>query len=243
MTQLLVSVRSAAEAAAALAGGAALIDVKEPAAGSLGRAADATIAEVLRVVGGRRQASAALGELLESSWGDLPAGLADLTYVKWGLAGYGPPAAGPWRVALRRAAEQVTARSPCCRVVAVAYADWRRAQAPAPDEVCAFAREHRTGPFLLDTWGKDGSSLLDWMPLPEVRRLCEQCRSAGVPVALAGSLGHEEIRTLRPTQPDWFAVRGAACLGRRREAVVAVARVRQLVELVNEPITAGLREG
>ena len=37
-TQLLVSVRSPAEALAALEGGAALIDVKEPARGSLGRA-------------------------------------------------------------------------------------------------------------------------------------------------------------------------------------------------------------
>ena len=36
MTRLLVSVRSAAEALAALAGDADLIDVKEPAGGSLG---------------------------------------------------------------------------------------------------------------------------------------------------------------------------------------------------------------
>ena len=37
-TRLLVSVRSAAEAEEALAGGAALIDVKEPANGPLGKA-------------------------------------------------------------------------------------------------------------------------------------------------------------------------------------------------------------
>src|SRR5256885_16611977 len=41
---LLVSVRSAGEAEAAIAGGADLIDVKEPAYGSLGRAKDETIA-------------------------------------------------------------------------------------------------------------------------------------------------------------------------------------------------------
>jgi uncharacterized protein (UPF0264 family) len=236
MTHLLVSVRSAAEAEAALAGGAALIDVKEPAAGSLGRAADAAITDVLRAVGGRRPVSAALGELLETSWEELPPSVTDLAYVKWGLASYRPQGSGPGWLDLRRAAERVAARSPSCRVVAVAYADWRRARSPAPEEVCAFAREYQTGPFLLDTWGKDGSSLLDWMPRPEVQRLCELCRSAGVPVALAGSLGPEEIRALRPAQPNWFAVRGAACRDRRRGAAVDVARVRQLAELLGEQL-------
>jgi uncharacterized protein (UPF0264 family) len=43
MTGLLVSVRDAAEAADALAGGADLIDVKEPNAGSLGAAGHPTL--------------------------------------------------------------------------------------------------------------------------------------------------------------------------------------------------------
>ena len=51
--QLLVSVRDATEAAAALHGGAGLIDVKEPARGPLGRADAATIAAVVQTVAGR----------------------------------------------------------------------------------------------------------------------------------------------------------------------------------------------
>ena len=62
---LLVSVRSAAEACAALAGGAALIDVKEPAHGPLGRASDDVIRAVMDAVGGRCAVSAALGELAD----------------------------------------------------------------------------------------------------------------------------------------------------------------------------------
>src|SRR3712207_4897772 len=61
--QLLVSVRSAEEAEAALAGGADLIDVKEPRGGSLGRAEDWVLAGVLRRVSGRRPVSAAMGGL------------------------------------------------------------------------------------------------------------------------------------------------------------------------------------
>jgi hypothetical protein len=60
---LLVSVRNAAEAAEALDGGAAIIDVKEPRHGSLGPAEPETIAAVARVVGTRRPWTMACGEL------------------------------------------------------------------------------------------------------------------------------------------------------------------------------------
>src|SRR5689334_15854455 len=62
---LLVSVRSAAEAQAALVGGANVIDVKEPNQGSLGAADDSTIAAVVHAVAGRAPVSAALGELVD----------------------------------------------------------------------------------------------------------------------------------------------------------------------------------
>ena len=62
MTALPVSVRSAAEAEAALAGGAAVIDVKEPDRGVLGRADGAVIAAVAGAAAERAPVSAALGE-------------------------------------------------------------------------------------------------------------------------------------------------------------------------------------
>src|SRR5215212_6095908 len=51
---LLVSVRNVEEAHRALEGGAALIDVKEPSRGALGRADDNVIAAVVAAVAGRR---------------------------------------------------------------------------------------------------------------------------------------------------------------------------------------------
>src|SRR4051812_12944434 len=86
MAKLLVSVRSAAEAEAALTGGAGLIDVKEPSRGPLGRADDATIAAVVRIVAGRVPVSAALGELADGQPAYPGPGLA---FVKRGLAACG----------------------------------------------------------------------------------------------------------------------------------------------------------
>src|SRR5437867_1331389 len=84
MTQLLISVRSVAEAEAAIAGGAEIIDIKEPARGSLGRADDAVVRAIVEHVAGRQPISMALGELLDDpGWPDeLFTGL-----VKIGLAG------------------------------------------------------------------------------------------------------------------------------------------------------------
>lgn len=228
MAELLVSVRCLQEARAALAGGASVIDVKEPLRGSLGRADGPTIAAVVRSVAGRRTVSAALGELLDDS-PCFPA--AGLSFVKWGLAGCGGRA--DWPRALLRAMARLREADPSCQAVAVAYADWRRADSPRPEEVCAFACDHGCGAFLLDTWRKDGTTLLDYLPLSDVERLCQTCRNGNVRIALAGSLGTAQIRLLRATAPDWFAVRGAVCRGGRREQVIDEDAVRRLVQLVN----------
>jgi uncharacterized protein (UPF0264 family) len=241
MTNLLVSVRSADEAEAALAGGAALIDVKEPDRGSLGAADASVIAAVLRVVAGRRPVSAALGELPKK-------GTAYLFHdgdqhavpclVKWGLAGWG--GLPDWRKRLRQAADRLPHG---CRPVAVAYADWQRAAAPTPAAVCEFGCARPCGAFLIDTWRKDGTTLLDWLATDEIRALVQHCRSAGVPVALAGSLGAAHLPGLRPVRPEWFAVRGAACRDGRRDGTIDADRVRRLAELLREPVTAAIAAG
>jgi uncharacterized protein (UPF0264 family) len=78
MTRLLVSVRNAAEAAVALRAGADLIDIKEPAKGSLGAPTNQTVEEVVTTVAGAVPVSVALGELRdlcgtsETSCGSFP---------------------------------------------------------------------------------------------------------------------------------------------------------------------------
>ena len=227
MAELLVSVRSAAEAAIALAGGAGLIDVKEPGEGSLGRAADATIGAVCQIVGDRRPVSAACGELLEKS---PPLQERRLAFAKWGLAGCLRDT--DWPTRLNAAARRQQAVTAACQPVVVCYADWHAAQAPHPDAVCAFSCRQRPGAFLIDTWAKDGRTLLDHLSLKAITRLRQRCRAAGVPVALAGSLASEQIRRLESVEPDWFAVRGAACRKRCRTGIIDPERVRRLVHLV-----------
>jgi uncharacterized protein (UPF0264 family) len=230
MTQLLVSVRSAAEARIALEAGASLIDVKEPTRGSLGRAEDAVIRGVVAEVAGRRPVSAALGEWAEGGREIPPAKLA---FVKWGLAGC---ARRPWQHDLGRLLDRQS--SP--QVVLAAYADWECAQAPSVDEVFEVARRYPGSVLLVDTHCKEANNvvrkqrptLLDWLPLAWIEDLCGRCRDAHVKIALAGSLGLDEINSLRNARPDWFAVRGAVCDG-DRNAAIDYAKVCNLVHILN----------
>lgn len=225
MTGLLVSVRSAAEAEAALAGGADIIDVKEPANGPLGFAGWDVIRDVVQTVSDRVPVSAALGELVE--WNTRPASSARprgvaLDFVKWGLAWYARPG---WCDALRRA------RRDWPGTVAVAYADSHRIGSPSPAEIAEFAITERLPALLIDTWGKDGLTLPRLLSKSALRTLMVRCREGGVRVALAGSLGVDQLLELAPLAPDWFAVRGAACSGGRGGTVDA-ERVRQLVRVI-----------
>jgi uncharacterized protein (UPF0264 family) len=220
--QLLVSVRSAVEAEAALEGGADIIDVKEPSRGSLGRAGDDVIADVVRIIAGRRTVTGAMGELIEGG----SCSVAGLTWLKWGLSGI-VPTGFDWRDALH----DLQIRSEA-GVVVVAYADAERAGAPPVAEVCDFACEGRFPALLIDTWQKDGRTLLDWLPLEKLQDVCARCRSRGVRVALAGSLGAGQIVALSGLRPDIVAVRGAACAGGTRSGRVDVHRVRALRRLL-----------
>src|SRR5262249_34293082 len=220
---LLVSVRSADEVAAALESGADLIDVKEPARGALGMAEAEVVAAVIERVGGQVPVSAALGEwssnaLTEAHWHlELK-----LNYVKWGLAGYAPSPG--WGEDLLDTRRQLPVG---IEMVAVAYADWERAKSVPPAGVVKFARRFRFRALLLDTWGKDAKTLLDFMKPAAVGELVESVKRIGMTAAVGGSLRPEHLKQLKGVAPDYYAVRGSACAAGKRDGVIDASRIKK----------------
>jgi (5-formylfuran-3-yl)methyl phosphate synthase len=214
---LLVSVRNADEARIALAGGADVIDVKEPSRGSLGAADADAVAEVVSAVGGRTPVSVAAGELLEQE--NYHAELLGVSYVKIGLAGCRAVAdwGAQWRAAIARWPQHVAP-------VAVVYADWRRSGAPPPDEVLAAAVEIRCPALLVDTWDKSAGGLFEhWLP-NDVASFCQLARRRDLAVVLAGSLQSTDLAAAVRCGPNLVAVRGAVCDG-GRGGTISSARV------------------
>lgn len=231
MAGLLVSVRSVNEARAARAGGASIVDIKEPHHGSLGCAGIEVWDAVRDAVPAGTVLSIALGELPE--WTAQPGQpdpdrLGGIAYRKLGLAGVGPDWEQVW-TRLRRE------WGPGPAWVAVAYSDWQAAGAPAPDVVLDSAlTSGDCAAILVDTWDKSRSGTIDRAWLSWFAR----ARAGGLKTALAGGLDEAAIDRLSFLEPDWFAVRGAACRHGDRRGTVdprRVARLARRVESLAKP--------
>jgi uncharacterized protein (UPF0264 family) len=223
---LLVSVRSAEEAREAVAGGADIVDVKEPTRGALGRADSCVLASIAAdpAIPGDLPLSAALGELSEQNVAETGIGIpARFRFVKVGLAG--ELDRRHWREKLSRLSRQFEGAQ---QLVPVAYADASVARAPALDEVFDLARELRASIMLIDTFRKNGACLWDWVSASALARFIGRCHAERIRVVVAGSLSQFSLASCRRPLPDIVAVRGAACVAGDRLAAIDRWRVHRL---------------
>ncbi|MCE9591462.1 MAG: (5-formylfuran-3-yl)methyl phosphate synthase [Planctomycetes bacterium] len=225
--RLLVSVRNADEARAALDGGADIIDIKEPSRGPLGMADIRVMEEVVAAVGGRQPVSTALGELRDNPDPTaLPSGIA---FAKIGLH----DAPGSWREKLAATFTQI----PHIKPVAVAYAvidalEEQHIRRDQISDVIRWAIDHHATGVLIDTHLKDGRNLFDTPTGERAAEYIRRCRTAGLWIALAGSLSGASLERAASFGPDIIAVRGAACTGNDRNAQVDARRVASLRDLI-----------
>lgn len=230
--QLLISVVSADEVAAALVGGADIIDVKNPREGSLGAAAPHVVRAVRYATPPDVPVSVAIGDVP-----DLP-GMAALAaagaaasgadYVKVGLLG---PADAASALALLTAvcrASRDAERPP--RVMAAAFADADVVGALPPLLLPAVAAEAGTYGCMLDTARKDGGSLFAALGEDDLGLFVRLCREHELACALAGSLDEDDLPRLAALAPDIVGFRGAACKGDRVGGTVDAGAVRRLKE-------------
>ena len=197
MAKLLVSVRSAVEAQAAVAGGAAIVDVKEPSQGPLGRASIFRLARGARhratVDTGERCSGRAQRMVRRRAVGYSARSWSGVGFCKLGLSHAPPNWSERWQSLRRRLGEST---SPSLAWVAVVYTDWQSAQAPDPDAVieAATAMNECRG-VLFDTCDKSRGTEIDdtWK--------ARIARGAGLgPVRRAGRLARcRRDRAARPS--------------------------------------------
>jgi (5-formylfuran-3-yl)methyl phosphate synthase len=249
---LLVSVTSAVDAAAALAGGADLVDAKDPAAGALGAVSIEQFRRVVAAVAGARPVTAALGDAADEPAIEQTtrafAGLA-ASFVKIGFAGIDSAdriasliAAAVRGVKIgdapvfRKVAQGFSpafafAGLKSCatstHLVAVAYADADRAGSISPLRlVDVAARAGATG-VLLDTFDKQRGGLRELVAWRALADWVASAHDTGLFVAIAGKLTASDLPYVRDAGADIAGVRGAACEGGRTGCVTA-DRVRAL---------------
>jgi uncharacterized protein (UPF0264 family) len=231
--RLLVSVANAADAAAALAGGADFIDAKDPRTGALGAVSLGVLHEIRATVGTARPVTAAIGDATDEAAIERTAfefAAAGTAYVKVGFAGVA-------------SAARVGALTAAARRGVAAGSDGRAAlSSSARADLDAVGLSH---PVLVDVAARAGARACCSHRRQERSEACGRWSSAGalaayvthahdsgLLVALAGKLGADDLRSVCEAGADIAGVRGAACEGGRTGRVSAerVSRMRALCE-------------
>lgn len=222
MTALLASVRSVAESRLALAGGADIIDLKDPDRGALAALPHSVIADVVADIAGQRPVSATAG--------DLPMDARAVTNAVTGIAGQGVdfvkigfyPDGDP--LACIAALQSVAGRG--TRLVAVLFAD----RQPDFDLIVALADAGFIG-CMLDTAGKGHGGLLQHQSLDRLAAFVARVRAHGLVSGLAGALRQDDLPPLLALRPDYLGFRGALTAGTRGDALSpsAMAALRQAI--------------
>jgi uncharacterized protein (UPF0264 family) len=229
--RLLVSVRTADEAATAVSGGADLVDAKEPSRGALAPVAPAVLLGIAAAVPPEVPLSVALGEGPPADLADavrrVPAlGPRRALYFKFAVRGTTP------HEAMGRVADAVALldrRPDAPRLVLARYADEGLGDA---DQWIRLAANAGVRGLLLDTRNKHGGSLLDVVSVADLEAVRSQAARLGVWLALAGSLSLTDLEAIGRVRPHLVGVRGAVCEGGRAGAL-ASSKVRALRQELN----------
>jgi uncharacterized protein (UPF0264 family) len=221
--QLLVSVSDVEEAEAAVIGGAAIIDAKDPAAGALAPVTLDVFRSIHAVVGGIRPVSAALGDAADpGAIGTTARGFAEAgaAFVKLGFAGI--ESAARVRSLIAAAVRGTSTHDDGRRigVVGVAYADCATESITPFALIDAASSEGATG-VLIDTANKGGPGLAALMTTNALTSWVRCANEAGLTAAVAGRLTVDDLKWARDCGADIVGVRGAACETGRTSRVVA----------------------
>jgi uncharacterized protein (UPF0264 family) len=234
----MVSVRDEVEAAIAVAGGADIIDVKNPDEGSLGAHSPNVIRAIADSVPPEIPTSASIGDVPNLpgtvALAALGAALCGVRFVKVGLLGARTPkeAAGLLE-AIQRAFAKATGP---VGLVACAYADAAHVGSLDPLVLPEVAAPFAEG-CLIDTAVKDGRRLFQCLPDDAIALFTARCRDRGLFSALAGCLTREQLPRARAHGADIVGVRTAACIGGMRGGTISLEKVKALKASLNEAST------
>jgi (5-formylfuran-3-yl)methyl phosphate synthase len=228
--ELMISVVSAQEAHDAIAGGAAILDIKNPEEGSLGAQPPEVIRTIKSISAGRVSVSAAIGDMPNlpgtAALAALGAASCGVDYIKVGLHG---PRTESEALFLLREIQKAVREYPVA-VIAAGYADYRRSGSLDPSCLPRVAVSAGIRGCLLDTAVKDNRTLFDSMNPLQLRSIAEQIHEAGLLFGLAGALREKDLPLARDVGADIVGMRTAVCRDNRRSGPLEAARIRRLLQ-------------
>ena len=206
------------EALEAIAGGAHIIDVKNPKEGALGANYPWVIKRIKEVTPKTLEVSCTIGEV-----GNLPGsvslaalGAASLgvDYIKVGL--YGIKTSKEAIFLLQNVCSAAKECNPKIKVAVAGYADAKKIGAIDPLLIPEIANKAQVDVAMLDTSIKDGKNLFDYLTIEQLKKFVDLAHGFGLITALAGSLRKQDLPAVYGLGTDIAGLRGAACTNYNR---------------------------
>ena len=228
------------EASEAIAGGADIIDVKNPTEGALGANYPWVIKRIKEITPKNIEVSCTLGEVpnLPGSISLAALGAASLgvDYIKVGLYGLKTPEEAIFLLQnVNRAAKEFNSK---IKVVATGYADAEKIGAVEPLLIPEIAHKAQVDVAMIDTSVKDGKNLFDYLTQEQLKKFINTTHNLGLEAALAGSLRKQDLPVVYGLGADVAGLRGAACTNSNRvTGQITRKLVHELVEIVRQAET------
>lgn len=231
--KLLISPADEQEAVEAIAGGADIIDVKNPKEGALGASFPWVINQIRKITPANIEVSCAIGDVpnlpCAVSLAALGAATTGVDYVKVGLYGVKTKEAAVYL--MQGVTKAVTDYNSAVKVVATGYADAERIGSVNPLLVPEIAHNAKADVAMIDTAVKDGKNIFAFLTADQLRRFVKSAHTYGLKAALAGSLRKNDLSTVYALGADIMGLRGAACTsGDRVNGRITRENVQALVE-------------
>jgi uncharacterized protein (UPF0264 family) len=235
--KLLISPQNPKEAIEAIAGGADIIDVKNPKEGPLGANFPWVIKEIKQLTPNNVELSCTLGEApkVPGSMALAAYGAASLgvDYVKVGLSEISTV-----QSAINLLEGVVHAVKMCnskIKVVVAGYGDYFRVNSIEPQLVVQAAFIAKADFVMLDTAIKDGKNLFTFQTPQQLEMFVDVAHKHNLGVALAGSLQGQNLLVVKELKADIVGLRGAACQNSNRDTgYITRERVKELSKITKQ---------
>jgi uncharacterized protein (UPF0264 family) len=236
--KLLVSAIDCGEARACIAGGADIVDVKNPKEGSLGGHSPEVIKKIRKIVPKSLILSATVGDVPNKpglvAQAALGLAVSGVDYVKIGLCDHFTVQEAIYLVRLLVQAIKPVNKN--IKVAVCGYADAALKSYILPKHIPRIVKEAGAQVAMIDTLSKgDGKGLFSFLSEGELLSFSRQSRHFGLQVALAGSLNEEDVIRIRDKKLcDLIGVRTLACRGGKRSSTILAPRVKEIKKLLSQ---------
>ena len=222
MTGMLASVSNIEEALVVLTEQVDIIDLKNPAAGSLGRLPIEDIARIVDLIDGQCLVSATIGDLPMDKQliFDAVKEVADtrVNFVKIGLN---------TDESAKHVIEYLAQLTPQTKLIAVLFADQN------PDfRVLDRLNSSGFSGVMLDTFNKSQGSITELMSQAEIQSFVNLAQSKHLLSGLAGSLKSADIPVLMSLKADYLGFRSALCCQQERTHSIQASHLKKIKQIM-----------